>query len=77
MRVSVHGRSLFGGSLYGDLCPGGICLEESLSRGVSSLFRGSHLCTGGCRGVSVHGGLCQGDHPYGKERPVCILVENW
>ena len=31
------------------------------------------LCAGG--GVSVQGGLCQGDPPYGKEQAVRILLE--
>ena len=36
------------------------------------------LCPGGlCArgGVSVQGGLCQGDPPYGKEQAVRILLE--
>ena len=75
---------------WGSLSMGGLCMGISV-KGIS-VWRslcpgGSHLCSGGL--ISVQGGLisvqrglcawglCQGDHPYGKERPVCILVENW
>ena len=55
---------------------------DSVHRGVSVHGRG--LCLGGIsvagisvggERVSVQGGLCQGDPPYGKERAVRILLE--
>ena len=95
MGVSV---SFWGGGLHpGGLCPGGLCPGGSPSR--RGLCKGGSLSrevsdqggflSGGVSvqaGVSVRGGLCQGDSldrdpPYGNERAVrilleCILVDN-
>ena len=50
--------------------------------GLHAKLMFSHVCLSTWGGVSVQGGLCQGDSPYGKERVVgiplkCILVYSW